>query len=96
MDGLNDHELFAVLWDVPSTQRMIVFSRPNWTTFRGLGGGVTLSGSHLFHVFAFSAERDGNTLTWGDAGYLTCSMENGSTPTIGSNTMNISGIWSLD
>lgn len=43
-------------------QRMLVFSRPSWATFRAVGGGVTNAQAD---IYCFASTRDGETLTWG-------------------------------
>lgn len=47
---------------------------PGWSTFRSYGGGV--SGVNSLQYYGFSATRDGETLTWESALYVTAKAGN--------------------
>lgn len=68
VNGLNDYSLFVMAW-TDSAMRTIGYSMPGWDTFRSYGGGV--ANGNALQYYGFSATRDGETLTWGSALYVT-------------------------
>lgn len=65
VSGLNDYWLFECSIST-TAQRIITFSGPTWTTFRGTGGGCsTYSGGYRADIYCQHHSRDGETLTYG-------------------------------